>query len=316
MVLEMVIMKRYNLFILSLFLLLSTLCNAQEQQQVTVKDYSAYLPKSGDVAISANLNPLATYAGQFFNGTLANSLKEFGGQPYYNNDVRDYNVLPADLISISLKYMVTDNFATRINFGYGLMLINNKQYVYDDAALAIDPFSQAKVIDTYRITAHRGSVYLGGEYRIGKGRLQGVFSAGINYVVAQETVDCSYGNAMTDINQNPSIADAGYNVILPDKSGMINGRYIDKYSFYHGIGVSGGVGIEYFVAPKISLGAEVNLSLLCAFKTKDNYTAEAYNTISGKPDVWVQKVSPVSVLLDFGTSNIGANFTINFYISR
>ena len=135
MVLEMVIMKRYSLFILSLFLLLSTICNAQEQQQVTVKDYSAYLPKSGDVAISANLNPLATYAGQLFNGTLANSLKEFGGQPYYNNDVRDYNVLPADLISISLKYMVTDNFATRINFGYGLMLINNKQYVYDDAAL-------------------------------------------------------------------------------------------------------------------------------------------------------------------------------------
>lgn len=309
-------MKKYSIIVLFLLLAMSSYCFSQEQDVAPAKDYSAFLPAKGDIAISAGLNPIAFFAGNIFNGTLDNELDQFGGQPYYNADVRDLFLLPSDLVSISLKYMVTDKFATRLNFGYGYWRFRDNIYVVDDKALALDPFSQAKVVDACRRVYNLGSVYLGGEYRMGKNRFQAVFSAGINYCMTDLHQNISYGNAITDLNQSPTIASDSYRVTLPGRSGMINGRLLSKSSLFHTIGVTGGVGIEYFVAPKVSLGGEVNLSLAAGFEFGNNYTAEGYNIISGKADVWVEKNSPVSFFLRLGTSNIGANFTVNYYISR
>lgn len=314
--LNLLSMKKYIIIVLSLFLAMPSFCFSQEQDESPAKDYSTFLPTKGDIAISVGLNPIAFFAGNIFNGTIDNELDQFGGQPYFNADVRDLNFMPYNLVSISLKYMVTDKFATRLNFGYGYSKSGVNAYVIDDMALALDPFSQAKVVDSYRGVNHCGSVYLGGEYRMGNGRFQAVFSAGVNYYLGGIGKKISYGNAITDVNQSPTIASDSYKVTLPDRSGMINGRLLSSRQTVHGVGLTGGVGIEYFVAPKISIGAEVNLSLSAIFEITNNKIAEGYNVISGKPDVWVETQRPVNFYLNLATSNIGANFTFNYYISR
>ena len=139
----------------------ATMLFANAQEAAKVKDYSAYLPKSGDLGITINAVPILTYVGQLANGATANSLKEFGGQPLHNKTVRDLGMLDDDLLSISMKYLVTDKFATRINLGFNYMYFNERAYSINDAALAIDPFSQEKVIDSRKSNHANISLFLG-----------------------------------------------------------------------------------------------------------------------------------------------------------
>lgn len=284
--------------------------------QEVKKDYSDYQPKSGDLGISINAVPLLKYCGNMFNGTTDNTLNNFGGQPLLNHDVRDLDFLRDDLLSISMKYMVTDKFATRVNVGFWYSFDNMREYTIDDAALAADPFSQAKVIDSRRLSNLSLSFFAGGEYRIGKGSVQGIFGGGLTYMCDIIKYKYSWGNAITEINQNPttSITDQP---ILPDRSGIKNPRYLSRNDMgNHYVGLTGFVGIEWFVAPKISLGGEVNLSILGGIYGKEYFVAEGYSTITGKCEQWFEKKSPVSTSFDICTGNVGANLSVNFYITR
>ena len=67
--------------------------DAVETEMTNQKDYSEYLPQAGDMAISLNLAP---FLNVFADETIDSRI---GGDSYNS-----------DLISIALKYMVTDNF--------------------------------------------------------------------------------------------------------------------------------------------------------------------------------------------------------------
>lgn len=284
--------------------------------QEAKKDFSDYQPKSGDLGISINAVPLLKYCGNLFNGTTNNRLTDFGGQPLLNDDVRDLPSLHDDLLSISMKYMVTDKFATRVNVGFWYSYSNDRKYSIDDAALAADPFSQAKVIDSRRVSTLSLSFFAGGEYRIGKGRVQGIFGGGLTYVCLTNRINYSWGNAITEINQNPTSNNEDA-VTLPSRSGIVNPRYLSRnLGGDHYVGLTGFVGIEWFVAPKISFGGEVNLSVLGGIYGKKYFLAEGYSTITGKCEQWFEKTSPVSTSFDLFTGNVGANLSVNFYITR
>lgn len=289
---------------------------ANAQEAAKVKDYSAYLPKSGDLGITINAVPILTYVGQLANGATANSLNEFGGQPLHNKTVRDLGMLDDDLLSISMKYLVTDKFATRINLGFNYMYFNERAYSINDAALAIDPFSQEKVIDSRKSNHANISLFLGGEYRLGKGRVQGIFGGGLSYVALIDNYSYSWGNAITDINQKPSSAFTPATE-LPDRTGVINPRLLkNNVMSGHYFGVTGFIGVEWFVAPKISLGGEVNLSIYGGVGGKQDQLIEGYSTITGKRTEWTEIIRPNSKGFFLGTGNFGANVSVNFYITR
>jgi hypothetical protein len=268
------------------------------------KAAKVYLPEQGDWSIGFNAAPLFKYVGNLFNGTSGNTLESLGGQPitdklegYEKGDI-------APDISIMGKYMLTDEWALRANVGFMVRSTMNKSYVADDKAVALDPLSESKVLDQEKLSNHGASLMLGAEYRKGKKRVQGVFGMGLLFGLKQTKSSYTYGNAVTSLNQCPT-------------SAWYNGEQyrIDKQKSASDVffGVMGSAGVEWFVAPKISLGAEVNLSLYYIFGGQEWTTSTGYNATLGKVEQRTDITSPGSDSFRFGTHNLGGSMHVSFY---
>lgn len=274
-----------------------------------------YLPAAGDFAIGFNLNPFATFVGNMFNGTIGNAIDngEIGGEALLSNMTMP-NAYP--VVSLQGKYMFTDNLGLRANIGLLLTRQNNREYVVDDAALALDPLSEQKVIDAEYLSSHGGSLSVGVEYRIGKGRVQGVFSGSALYAFSVAKATYEFGNAITEANQRPT--SGSFVTYAAMSSQMPNARLLRDYTSdgVHTIGLVGSVGIEGFVAPKISIGAEVNLALLYTWTPQQYGDFEGFNLLTAEVEHFTDLIAPKSSQFVFGTQNIGANLFMNFYFNR
>lgn len=273
-----------------------------------------YLPAAGDFAIGFNLNPFATFVGNMFNGTVGNAIDndKIGGEALWSNTTT--NAYP--VVSLQGKYMFTDNLGLRANIGLLLTRKNNREYVLDDEAVALDPLSKQKVVDAEYLSSHGGSLSVGVEYRIGKGRVQGVFSGSALYAFSVAHANYEFGNAITEINQRPT--SGSFVTYAAMSSQMPNARLLHSYTDdgVHTIGLVGSVGIEGFVAPKISIGAEVNLALLYTWTPQQYGEYEGFNLLTKEVEHFTELVAPKSSQFVFGTQNIGANLFMNFYFNR
>lgn len=288
----------------------------QAKEKKEKRPAEEYLPKAGDFAVSISANPLTRYLGNLFNGTSANHFTQVGGQPYLSGS-ENWNILQP-LISVSGKYMVTDHFATRINIGWMYDHDKNNFYATDDAALLANPFSQKQVIDTYIYNNAGGSFSLAGEYRIGNRRVQGIVGGGLLYAFSTQKEKFSYGNAITEINQNPSTGIDPALSTAPAQPGFASQRYLSRYTGAptHYFGLVAFIGVEWFFAPWVSLGGEVNVAAAWNWTKARYYEAEGFSSVSGTRESWTQLESPRSSGFDFGTGNIGANISITFYFNR
>lgn len=254
-----------------------------------------YLPKAGDLGLSVSANPLSQIAT---------------GVSYTQ-----------PLVSIAGKYMVSDKSALFLNVGWIYNYNHNNYYANDDAALYLDPFSRAKVIDTREDQITGLNVSFGGERRIGKGKVQGVFGGGIMYAFSYYDTRYSYGNAITSINQHPTngftdIYDYDESEVpSPNVPGVSYQRYLSKFNTTptHYIGLTGYAGVEWFVAPKVSVGAKLYLTAAYRFSSGDYYTAEGYNYLTGQVEEWTELLSPSSHGFRFNRDNVGMDISFNFY---
>lgn len=276
---------------------------AEEKQQ------KQYLPEEGDWALGIDVVPILKYIGNAFNGTNgSNELSHVGGTPFTSGKFGGQGLMPT--VSIMGKYMLTDEWAVRANVGLMISSANNKAYSIDDKALAENPFSEAKVIDGARYDRNGMSMLLGAEYRKGSRRIQGVFGAGLLFAFQNSKETYSWGNALTEINQSPtshSFANmptlpSGYRALTQNEAGS---------DFY--LGVTGSAGVEWFVAPKIALGAEVNLSLYYIFGTQTYVESEGYNATLGKVETRTDLYAPGSNGIYFGTESLGGSLYMTFY---
>lgn len=260
-----------------------------------------YLPEEGDWAVGFDAKPLLNFIGNTLNGATNNLVDPFGGEPTLVDN--------GPTVSLMGKYMLTDNFAVKANLG--VLLKSNKEayYIQDDAATILDPLSNAKVAD-YKSTKQSGLSFMAGvEYRLGKKRIQGVFGGGLLLGIKNEVVKYSYGNKMTDINQNPTVAGAFSGVWTE------NYRTLKQYSkapnFYAGL--VGTAGVEFFVAPMVALGAEV--SLVAAYNiNQQTYTySEGYNPSTEVIERKTDLVSPMTGSFNLETKNLGGSLYLSFY---
>ena len=242
------------------------------------KEQKQYLPEEGDWALGIDVVPILKYIGNAFNGTNgSNELSHVGGTPFTSGHFGNQGLMPT--VSIMGKYMLTDEWAVRANVGLMISSANDKAYSIDDKALLTNPFSEAKVVDGARYDRNGMSMLLGAEYRKGSRRIQGVFGAGLLFAFQNSKETYSWGNALTEINQSPTshtfanmpTLPNGYRALTQNEAGS---------DFY--LGVTGSAGVEWFVAPKIALGAEVNLSLYYIFGTQTYVESEGYNATLGK----------------------------------
>lgn len=307
---------------LAFILLLSLPCMAQDatEEVKTNKKTRKELPKdllpvAGDFSIGISANPIINFIGNMFNSTVSQRIGNIGGSPSMNGMAMP-NAFPT--VSIMGKYMLTENLGFRVNAGVIVNMNNDSRYVADDAILAQDPLSLAKVTDWRKILNTGGSFTIGVEYRVGKRRIQGVFGGSLLYAYSLYSAEYTYGNAITELNQLPSTTDFNGGVPpvwKPVSTAIPNARVLENYTSAgsHTAGLVGHIGIEIFIAPKISIGAEVNLALLYGWTPEQYETLEGFNVLTAKVEQYTNLISPKSNSLLFGTQNIGANLMINFY---
>lgn len=276
---------------------------AEEKQQ------KQYLPEEGDWALGIDVVPILKYIGNAFNGTDgSNGLDHVGGTPFTSGHFGNQGLMPT--VSIMGKYMLTDEWAVRANVGLMISSANDKAYSIDDKALAENPFSEAKVVDGARYDRNGMSMLLGAEYRKGSRRIQGVFGAGLLFAFQNSKETYSWGNALTEINQSPTSHSFANMPTLPTGYRALkqNGAGSDFY-----LGLTGSAGVEWFVAPKIALGAEVNLSLYYIFGTQTYVESEGYNATLGKVETRTDLYAPGSNGIYFGTESLGGSLYMTFY---
>lgn len=272
-----------------------------------------YLPEAGDVTIGVNAIPFLNYLGNVFGKNDKNKInpEKIGGVPAVPG-------LDNPTMSIFGKYFLTDQTALRLNVGIGINSITQSGYVTDDAAALNDPLSVAEVEDTYKYRNSGMSIAVGYEWRRGSKRLQGFWGGQAILAYSNSKHFFGYGNAITEINQDPSQYDDfnnwDFSVTQPTLENIGNNSRLlmqsDGRSWTYGLG--GFVGVEYYIAPKISIGCEMSLNLLWTTGGKKYQKSERFNPDFNKVEENIRWTGKSDSGFRFGTENIGTSLFVAF----
>lgn len=227
-----------------------------------------YGSKEGGFAITFNANPVLNYVGNMFNGTQNNSVAPFEG---LDSD---------DLFggtTITGKYFMKDNVAIVAGFGF-----NNRYNVINNYDNNSDDIEKVRSFGRNTTTAFQ--VMGGIEYRLQPGkRLQPIFGVNLVYVHTNRWTF----NKSTD--------------------GDTDGDYTYTGAPANKLGVALTAGVEYFIIPQISLGANLDFGVAKTWTrtSRDNKpegegAAKNYSRIETKNTF-------------LRTGNYGANVSLNFY---
>ncbi len=263
---------------------------------------TVYTPEQGDISFGVDLVPLFRTIGDAFDNHKYETV--IGGTPFRPEG----NDLVRPKVAISAKYMLTDRLAVSAILGLRVESASEREYTKDDLALALNPLSEARVVDTRKASRSGGSLMAGVEYRMGQRRVQGIFGGGLLFGFSSVTTSYTYGNKITDINQRPSTAYQGQT----DGNGYRTLSYRPNGPAF-ALGVYGKIGVECFVAPKIALGATVDLYLYGTFGPKGYTKSEGFNAAYGKVEERTDLVTPGNRGVYFGTDNIGGSLYLAFY---
>ena len=316
-------MKKILSILLVAALAMPMFAEKQTPEERATADYSTWLPQAGEFSIGFNLDPLATFVGNIFNATVGNGLAPLAGQSLQGNNVFAPIGVP-NMISIMGNYMLTDNLGVRANIGLGINSWTNRGYVIDDAEKFINPYSTLEGLDKRHRLNVGASFSAGIEYRVGKTRpVQGVFGAGLTYGfwgIRRDTY--TYYNAITKDNQNPHNAGLYAGAVDPkfatDYSYIDNPRILAQYAQggTHIFGLYGSVGVEWFVAPKIALGLNVNILLDYQWNPARVSDWEGWNHFTEQVDKITIHDQAKQDGFSFTTDNIGANLYVAFYLGK
>lgn len=272
-----------------------------------------YLPEAGDVTIGVNAVPFLNYLGNMFGKMNDNKInpKKIGGVPAVPG-------LDNPTMSIFGKYFLTDQTALRLNVGIGINSITQSGYVTDDAAAVNDPLSVAEVEDTYKYRNSGMSIAVGYEWRRGSKRLQGFWGGQAILAYSNSKHFFGYGNAITEVNQDPTQYDDNNNWTFPTTQPTLdniggNSRLLmqsDGSSWTYGVG--GFVGVEYYIAPKISIGCEMSLNLLWTTGSKKYQKSERFNPDFNRVEENTRWTGKSDSGFRFGTENIGTSLFVAF----
>lgn len=310
-------MKRF-ISALALICLIATSASAQKSEK------SYYTPKKGDWAVGVIFNPAS------LGSKLAIQPKhgEFAGT-YVQGlalDKRQMFIMSQDPVaSIRFKYHTSDKSALRISVGLNGSVVNYREYVTDDRAVALNPNSTNKVVDNAQSAFNSVSLMVGNEWKLGEKAVKFVFGFDVMYTVAGGKLRYQYGNAITEYNKVPStmpMLDTTTNEGVNDwveNAAIAYARPVRSYNqgYIHGIGVSVDMGLECFVAERLSLGVALNFTpLMFTIQPRTWTTYEGFNNWSGKVEEFTNLVSPGSNALLYGTENIGCRITMQYYFGK
>ncbi len=241
------------------------------------------LPETGEYGLSLNAQPLFNYAGNFFNNTADNELEI--GYAYQYMFVG--------------KHFITPQIANRLKLGFSTQ--------YDRLVI---PYL-GNPDETHREIG-KGTDFLigvGQERRRGRGRVQGLFGGEAYLRFVYVSTNYKYDR---DLNDSDPVATP------EEQMGPSGGRAIRAINVtldpagnataIQGTGLSLGlrifVGVEYFFAPKISIGTELGLSAFFTFSGHGQVREEFFTGGETRESV-TKKPADKNVALGVGADNNG-----------
>jgi hypothetical protein len=264
-------------------------------QDLTSKKGEPFLPEAGEWSVGIDATPFLNYFGNFFGKTGPNVA------PTWNN----YSLNQ----TITGKKMKDANTAYRATLRVGLNNQKNKNAVSEFVATTAPTAALAETaeqkFDVRRASTRNIVLGVGLEKRRGKTRLQGIYGADLLVWGGNTRETFKYGNALTQtaddasttFNENLDATNGTYstdwnavnpayttNVVTaaPGFANVDGARALKrKTNGRIGVGVRAFVGVEYFVAPKVSIGGEFGWGVGYQLNTKNKATWDAEGTAVG-----------------------------------
>lgn len=244
-------MKKLALIFIALGLFAYAQAQEESGGEFVSKKGINILPEAGEIALGINGIPIISYFGNTFNGTT--------------NNASSFNFVDGNN-AIYFKYFLTENSAVRVKLRIGTGTVTDREYISRDT---LPWYAENKVEDFEKVSTSNYRLGLGYELSRGKGRVQGFYGGELLLGATNGTTVYEYGNAYTADVTNPNFTNFGTNV-------GTKGRILEqKQGLGLSIGAGAFIGVEYFFAPKISVGGEFAWGLAYT-KTSDGTVTEEF----------------------------------------
>lgn len=277
-------MRKVTFLFLSLALT-AVIVNAQD---LTNKKGFTILPEAGDFALGFDAVP-------FFDFMLnaADIMTNAGQTAQHPGYVSGFSSV------IVGKYFLEDDLAIRAKIG--INSVSTKDVLYfknpvDMFTNPTDPDSWGEVSDVTK--GHDTWVLLSGglEFRRGHNRLQGFYGGEVLLGFASERSTYEYAVAID--------ADAIANGYTNGDGTPLSPRFLsDKQSTEIGFGIRGFVGVEYFFAPKISVGAEFGWGFGVIAEGRSKVEVESWNAVDSVVETDIVDGTGKGVIFGFGVDD-------------
>ena len=234
-----------------------------QNDNLTNKNGKTILPEAGEIGLGFSAMPVFSYVGNMFNGnTNNNSLGNNKFASMFNEN------------AIFGKYMLDNKTAVRAHFRINIDNSKFTNYVINDVQNSPDSMTT----DILKQKSQRYVIGGGYEKRRGNGRVQGIYGGDAVFMFEKSTSSYEYGNQFGMLNQAPTSTTDFVN----NQSASLGMRNSSSASGNTvGLGIRPFVGVEYYVAPKISLGAEFGWSLMFSSTGDGTMDKEYYEPASG-----------------------------------
>lgn len=248
-------MKKLVILLLIASFAIST-ASAQEEasgEELKSKKGFVILPESGDIAIGINAVPVFGYFGNIMNGTANNTI----GFNFVDGTNTIYG-----------KYFLDAETAVRARVRIGKASTINTEYITMDQ-IVTDPMATVK--DHHILNTTNIQLGAGYELRRGNGRLIGFYGAEAMFTYGTSAENYIYGNKFSPDFPNPLTTDFGTNITGTGRvEEAKNGTTV-------GLGLRGFIGVEYFFAPKMSIGGEFGWGFGYNWTGSGEQTTEMWN---------------------------------------
>lgn len=261
--------------------------------EITSNRGENWLSQDGDWGLTFDANPFLNYAGNLFNGANSNGIGN--GLTWAN-----------DNFAIQGKKLVNANTAYRakLRIGFGS---DRQTILVDDVTSTSTPAAQ--VDDVAKSSYMNIDLGIGLEKRVGSTRIVGVYGGEFGFGVGSSKTSFEYGNALTTTNTNHTNSFEQGAGLTERKNGS---------TFY--VGLRAFAGVEWFVAPKVSLSGEYTWGLALSSTGHGESTVESWDAAANGGNGAVTSTTTVGnpnspKLNSFGIDNnvTGATIGINFY---
>lgn len=242
-------------------------------QDLTSKKGETILPEAGDYAIGFDANPFLNYFGNMFNSQ--------------NNSAFSANFTNGQ--AITGKMFTDANNAYRFGVRVGINTSTDNFFVQE--AGSTDPTDLVE--DEVKSTSFALNLSFGKEMRRGNTRLQGFYGAEGMLSLGSSVTKYEYGNDIEDLQ--------------PDTTRPVE---LNPGTTF-GVGARGFVGVEYFIAPKISIAAEYGWGLMISTTAEGENTTESNTAANGVEENTIDTGSSNAFSLDTDVS--GGSIKVLFH---